>query len=111
MFGVDNIGDTRGGFDSYILEMKEPTDVSALVWSYNRHDGRCDFSQRISKIAVYASDNGTDWKLAAAADYANSLFGQPIPITPNVKAKLIKITFTDKSGKNIPFPCDEIELY
>ncbi len=110
VFGVDNIG-SMNGYDSYVLELKEPADVSALVWSYNRNDGRCDCYQRISKIKILSSDNGSDWQEAASADYANSLFGQPITFGKPLKAKFIKIIFADSSGKNLAVPCDEIELY
>ena len=110
VFGVDNIG-AMNGFDSYVIELKEPADVSAVVWSYNRDDGRRDCYQRISKTKILVSDDGNNWKETTTADYANSLFGQPIMLDSPVKAKFIKILFTDANGKNLAVPCDEIELY
>lgn len=97
---------------SYLLELPEFSQVSVIIWSYDRKGERYDYYVNGSprKVSVDLSTDGKSWDRVADDDFGN-IFGQPIVLAQSVKTRFIKIQFLDQNNNPVAVPCDEIDIY
>jgi len=106
-YGPENIA-VRSG-QSFVLELKEPAVVGAVVWSYDRNGQRYDFA-RARKIVVESSADGQTWT-SPVENEIQGHFGQAVLLPEPRQARFVRIAFVDPDGKRVAATCDEIDVY